>query len=600
MSRNRSTRRAAKAAKKRLQKEESSDESMEEPSSDDQAGDEFSWKNKGFKVNSTAKRCGHYVHDGFTMQGEYFEDGYVSVKRGRKYRIGEIITMYEDLKDEIPKIELKCYLKKGEVRKGKRKHKFRSKELVLDGGETVRYPIDSLVERVYVYNSKKEMEKSTTDKKRSYFCTHEYYDGVFTPLNGEEEEETTRRKSKRSKKAKKLPVKDIYHHAFTQLQLCVVPDKLPCRDKEHREIYDFIRGSIQKGGTGSGLYISGMPGTGKTATLRQIKRELRDLQEKGKLNAFKFVEINAMKLPTPNHAFTEIYRALTGNTASPRTANLKLEKLLTEPRSDKTVTVIMLDELDYLLTRNENVIYTLFEWPSRRHARIVCLGIANTMDLIEQLTPRVQSRLGLKRIKFAPYKREDIDIIVRERIRKLGQVFDMDAIAFCAAKVASVSGDVRRALQICRRATKICEAEVLKMKPLPKKPKLVGLAEINLACKSLFSSSDMRFLSNLALYPKFFITSLAQYVCANKTDLAPVEEVYRRMNSFMNSRNHPTISFFECEEIVEQLAAQRMIVKMYKIPSRVFDIRLNVQIEDVAHALQGDQDVSAILNTLNF
>ena len=41
---------------------------------------------------------------------------------------------------------------------------------------------------------------------------------------------------------------------------------------ERGEITSFLRQSIQVGGVGRGLYISGVPGTGKTATVYEVVR----------------------------------------------------------------------------------------------------------------------------------------------------------------------------------------------------------------------------------------------------------------------------------------------------------------------------------------
>lgn len=59
-------------------------------------------------------------------------------------------------------------------------------------------------------------------------------------------------------------------------------------------------------------------------------------------------------------------------------------------------------------------------------------------------------------MSFKPYDQEDIRKIVAARLGSLA-AFDPDAIELCARKVASVSGDVRRALQICRRASEVAE-----------------------------------------------------------------------------------------------------------------------------------------------
>jgi Cdc6-like AAA superfamily ATPase len=64
-----------------------------------------------------------------------------------------------------------------------------------------------------------------------------------------------------------------YDEACAKLQLNAVPDEFPCRDKEQNTIRDYILRGIQSNGNSSSLYISGMPGTGKTATCLKIIKE---------------------------------------------------------------------------------------------------------------------------------------------------------------------------------------------------------------------------------------------------------------------------------------------------------------------------------------
>ena len=60
-------------------------------------------------------------------------------------------------------------------------------------------------------------------------------------------------------------------------------------------------------------------------------------------------------------------------------------------------------QLDLLWTRKQHVLYNLFEWPTRRHSRLIVLAIANTMDLPERIMmKRVSSRLvSCRFISFA-------------------------------------------------------------------------------------------------------------------------------------------------------------------------------------------------------
>ena len=55
------------------------------------------------------------------------------------------------------------------------------------------------------------------------------------------------------------------------------------------------------------MYVSGVPGTGKTATVLESMRRLRRKAEAGDLPHFQFVEMNSLRLPSPQHAYTHLY-----------------------------------------------------------------------------------------------------------------------------------------------------------------------------------------------------------------------------------------------------------------------------------------------------
>ena len=103
--------------------------------------------------------------------------------------------------------------------------------------------------------------------------------------------------------------------------------------------------------------------------------------------------------------------------------------------------------------------YNFFNWPALRHSKLIVLAVANTMDLPERtLSNKISSRLGLTRITFPGYTHSQLMEIITARLQGVpGGIVSTDAVQFAARKVAAVSGDARRALDICRRAVEIAE-----------------------------------------------------------------------------------------------------------------------------------------------
>lgn len=58
--------------------------------------------------------------------------------------------------------------------------------------------------------------------------------------------------------------------------------------------------------------------------------------------------------------------------------------------------VVLMDELDQLMTTKQDVVYNFFNWPTLMNSRLIVLAVANTMDLPERvMSGRVRSRLGI-------------------------------------------------------------------------------------------------------------------------------------------------------------------------------------------------------------
>lgn len=182
--------------------------------------------------------------------------------------------------------------------------------------------------------------------------------------------------------------------ARTRLHVSAVPSALPCREEAFAAVYSHLEAAISDG-SGSCIYISGTPGTGKTATVREVVTQLNASVFAEELDEFIFVEINGMKVTDPHQSYALLWEALRGDRVSPSHALNLLDREFSNPSPRRVPCVVLMDELDQLVTKNQSVMYNFFNWPGLRHSRLIVLAVANTMDLPERtLSNKISSRLG--------------------------------------------------------------------------------------------------------------------------------------------------------------------------------------------------------------
>ncbi|RIB28763.1 P-loop containing nucleoside triphosphate hydrolase protein [Gigaspora rosea] len=247
-----------------------------------------------------------------------------------------------------------------------------------------------------------------------------------------------------------------YDKARAMLQLEEVPDYLPCREKEYKQIYDKVKSAIEEF-SGHRIFISGQPGTGKTATVRQVVKNLQRKVMQKELHPFEFVEINGMEMKPPEKAYSALWEALTGDCIAVKTAEDLLNKTFNE-LSQRNPIVLMIDEFDVMVTKTNRVIYNFLEWTTLQDSYLIVIALTNRIDLpVTMLSARSESRIGLDRLTFAPYTHTELFTIVKSRLEGI-ELFENNAIEFAARKVSSISQDARNALCICRSAIGILES----------------------------------------------------------------------------------------------------------------------------------------------
>ncbi|CAN0928190.1 Cell division control protein 6 homolog [Linum grandiflorum] len=246
------------------------------------------------------------------------------------------------------------------------------------------------------------------------------------------------------------------------LHVSTAPATVVCREDEQRRVFDFCKESVEKEQSGS-LYVCGCPGTGKSLSMEKVSNQLIQWAKDGGVQSPEVLSINCTALTSSSQIFSKILDTVPMKTKiSGTTTPLQhLQKLYSQPQQSKML-LIVADELDYLITKDRAVLHDLFMLTTLPFSRCILIGIANAIDLADRFLPKLRS-LNCKPlvITFKAYSKDQILRILQERLMALPHVvFNPQVLELCARRVAAASGDMRKALSVCRTAVEVLEAEL--------------------------------------------------------------------------------------------------------------------------------------------
>ncbi|ELA46368.1 hypothetical protein VCUG_02132 [Vavraia culicis subsp. floridensis] len=195
------------------------------------------------------------------------------------------------------------------------------------------------------------------------------------------------------------------------------------RVHEQDTLLAYIR-DFEENGKGSVIYISGVPGSGKTYTV------INTLVHRSNTLYF-----NCGTLKNKKMFFRKLYNLANRKTMSGvtgyRSVRSKQQFTMHNLKAKLDKRILVIDELDFVLTKDQHVLYTLFEL--KVCALLVC--ISNTMAFTNRLDGKVASRIDFF-INFEAYGAEEI--------REIVGVGKDDAFDLVVRRMAAVCGDVRR------------------------------------------------------------------------------------------------------------------------------------------------------------
>lgn len=138
--------------------------------------------------------------------------------------------------------------------------------------------------------------------------------------------------------------------------------------------------------------------------------------------------------------------------------------------------VVLMDEIDTLVNSDCDLLYNIFEWAMHPSSSLVLIGIANALDLTDRFLPRLKLKnMQPQLLPFLPYSAQQISGIISTKLRSLLSaevcatsefvpLMHPAAIQLSGKKIASQTGDLRKAFSLVRQAIDRVEQEtILKM-----------------------------------------------------------------------------------------------------------------------------------------
>jgi cell division control protein 6 len=240
----------------------------------------------------------------------------------------------------------------------------------------------------------------------------------------------------------------IFNHARQLFARCSNPGKIIGRDAERAELAQFVQSRLQSR-SGGCLYVSGPPGTGKSALLGDV------ISQWSKDESIKISVVNCMSVRTTK----DLSQKLAEDLDLAEDADFDCIRSNFVQRGSR-LSLVVLDEVDCLVDLDLALLYNLFEWALEPESSLVLIGIANALDLTDRLLPRLKTRnLKPDLLPFMPYTAAQISEVLTAKLKSLvGEesksipFLQPAAIQFCAKKVAAQTGDLRKAFDICQRA----------------------------------------------------------------------------------------------------------------------------------------------------
>jgi len=333
------------------------------------------------------------------------------------------------------------------------------------------------------------------------------------------------------------------------LEIDYVPEQFEFRDTQMRELAFQIRPGL-RGGRPLNTVCKGLPGTGKTTSIRKLFAEIEDTTKK-----LVPVYINCQIDNTKFAIISQIYKKLAGHLPPSSGTSFKqvfdaVARILIK---EEIVLLVALDDANYLLYENEinKVLYTLLRsHETYEGTRIGVIVIVSDLDVdfTRAVDARVASVFRPAEIYFPPYDNAEIQEIMKARVMQgLFQGVLSEELLNLVVEQTLKSGDLRVGIDLLKRAT--LSAEHAARRTI-ERGDICGAYEVS---KYLHLSYTLKTLKD---EERLILKSFAER--------SPKEHEMNAGEVYKSIRESLSIGYTRFYEIIKKMDAMRLINLQYR------------------------------------
>ncbi|MGC8663071.1 MAG: Cdc6/Cdc18 family protein [Thermoplasmata archaeon] len=352
-----------------------------------------------------------------------------------------------------------------------------------------------------------------------------------------------------------------------------VPMRMPHREREMNAIADNF-GKMFIGSSPKNEIIYGKSGTGKTAVIKFIGRELKEIS-KGKRNV-EFIYLNCQVKDNAYSIIESIGNSIGGDQIPFTGWSMDRVYNTTKNNIDKWNgnVIVVLDEVDRFVIKNgDDLLYQLMLMNSElQNSSITVVGITNDLRFSEFLDSRVKSRLNEEKIVFSPYSVEDIYDILTDRLKlsNANNFVNEGALRLISTIASQENGDARKAIELLKGSIQIA---------ISNKENSVEERHVFVAKSKIEYDAVAETLRTMPLQTKVLLLSIALLKESGAIQ-ATTSDVFEAYKNLTGSAGLPTLTLRRITDMLSDLDMMGMVTANVKSMGRygrtkIIDLSIN-------------------------